>query len=111
MKYVNYILAAIFILSGSAKLLGLDFEIEAFQRWQLPLTFMYIVGLLEVAGGAALVANILKKYAALGLSLLMIGALVTHFQHNEWPMFAIAGSILIASCANAFSIWFRQPNQ
>jgi putative oxidoreductase len=35
-KLVAMLLAAIFLLSGGAKLAGLDFEIAAFQRWGYP---------------------------------------------------------------------------
>ena len=43
-KMINYILALIFILSGGAKVAGLEFEIVAFERWGYPMWFMYLTG-------------------------------------------------------------------
>ena len=105
MKIITYILALVFIASGGAKLAGLDFEIQAFTRWGYPIEFMYFIGLAEVAGGLALVLNILKKYAAIGLSLVMVGAIGTHVIHNEWPMLAIATVIFILSVLLSRELW------
>ena len=46
-KILIYFLAAIYFLSGAAKLAGLEFEITAFERWGYPLWFMYFTGLAE----------------------------------------------------------------
>lgn len=105
MKIIPYILAIVFLLSGGAKLAGLEFEIQAFTRWGYPIEFMYFTGLAEVAGGMALVLNILKKYAALGLSLIMVGAMGTHVLHNEWPMLAIAAVIFALSVLLTKDLW------
>ena len=109
MKIITYILALVFIASGAAKLAGLEFEIQAFTRWGYPIEFMYFTGLAEVAGGLALVFNILKKYAAIGLSLLMVGAMGTHILHNEWPMLAIALVIFVLSVFLTKELWRATP--
>lgn len=88
-----YVLAAIFLLSGGAKLAGLPFEIAAFERWGYPLWFMYAIGAAEVAGALALAINFLRHLAAPALSLLMLGAIGTHILHAEWPMMLIASTI------------------
>ncbi|MFN2348017.1 MAG: DoxX family protein [Thioalkalivibrio sp.] len=62
-RIVSWILVLIFLLSGGAKLAGLEFEIEAFTRWGYPLWFMYLAGALEVAGGIALMV---PRFLALG---------------------------------------------
>ena len=105
MTIIQYLLALIFIASGSAKLFGLDFELQAFERWGYPLWFMYLTGLLEVVGGLAIAANILRKFAALGVTVLMIGAIGTHVLHQEWPMLAVASSIFIMGVVYTRHLW------
>ncbi|MBT8448296.1 MAG: DoxX family protein [Gammaproteobacteria bacterium] len=109
LKIITYILALVFIASGAAKLAGLEFEIQAFTRWGYPIEFMYFTGLAEVAGGLALVFNILKKYAAIGLSLVMVGAMGTHILHHEWPMLAIALVIFVLSVLLTKDLWRAAP--
>ena len=98
-KILNLLLAAIFILSGAAKLLALEFELAAFERWGYPLWFMYFTGLVEVFGGVALLVKRISALAAAGLSLVMFGATSTHLMHGEWPMLALASIIM------ALSLW------
>ena len=107
---LNYLLAAIFLMSGGAKLAGLEFEVSAFERWGYPLWFMYFTGFAEVSGGVALAFDLLKKYAAPALSLLMIGALATHILHQEWPMLVIALGIIIGCSYLTHSLW-KTSNQ
>lgn len=104
-KIMSYILAIIFLLSGGAKLAGLEFEIMAFERWGYPIWFMYFTGAAEVAGGVALAANWLRKFAAPALAGLMIGAVVTHVLHSEWPMLAIAFVIFSLSVILTKNLW------
>jgi putative oxidoreductase len=102
MKAIIYILAAIFALSGGAKLAGLEFEIEAFTRWGYPLWFMYATGAAEVAGAVALLVQRLSALAAAALTALMVGALGTHVIHAEWGMLAIAAVIFALSAWRAW---------
>ena len=104
-KIFIYFLAAIYFLSGAAKLAGLEFEITAFERWGYPLWFMYFTGLAEVAGGIAHAANLLRKLAAPALSALMIGAIATHIMHQEWPMTIIATVIFSLTVLLTVKLW------
>ena len=97
LRVVTYILAAVFAASGIAKLLSLEFELEAFARWGYPISLMYVTGTLELAGAIGLLIRRLSALAALCLAALMLGALATHAMHAEWPMFVAA--LLIASLA------------
>jgi len=91
----SMVLAAIFFLSGAAKLAGLEFEIQAFERWGYPLWFMYLVGFIEVSGAAVLLIKSLRAVAAAGLGLFMIGPVVTHVLHAEWGMMVVAIAIML----------------
>lgn len=94
MKVLALVLALVFALSGTAKLAGLDFEVQAFARWGYPLWFMVAVGAAELAGAAALLVRRLSALAAAGLAALMVGAVSTHLLHAEWAMLALAMTIL-----------------
>lgn len=89
------LLAIIFLLSGGAKLVSLPFEVEAFARWGYPFWFMYLTGVLEVAGAIGLLLPRLSALAGACLAGLMVGAVLTHVIHAEWPMLVVAGSIML----------------
>ena len=87
------LLVLIFLGSGLAKLSGLEFERVAFARWGYPLWFMYLTGLIEVLAGLALLWRRITALVAAGLGCFMIGAVLTHALHAEWPMMALATAI------------------
>lgn len=94
LRIVSIVLALIFLASGGAKLLALDFEIEAFERWGYSLALMYAIGVLEVAGGIGLLVHRLSALASTCLAALMIGAVSTHVMHDEWVMFVVAAAVM-----------------
>lgn len=94
MKVITSILSLIFILSGGAKLAGLEFEIQAFERWGYAPWFMYATGAAEVVGGLTLWWRRWSGLSAAGLSALMVGAAGTHLLHGEWGMLFLASAIL-----------------
>lgn len=88
------LLVIVFLGSGAAKLASLEYELVAFARWGYPLWFMYLTGGVEVLASAAL---LLRRYTALvaaGLGFFMVGAVVTHALHAEWPMMGLATAIM-----------------
>ena len=93
-RYIRRIIMLIFLASGTAKLLALDFEIAAFERWGYPYWFMYLTGVLEVIGGMGMLIPTLGGITALALAGLMVGAVGTHLINAEWPMAAVAIGIL-----------------
>ncbi len=104
-KYLTYLISIIFLISGTAKLLSLDFELMAFERWGYPLEFMYFTGIAEVTGSLAVLFNFKRKWALAGLCCLMLGAVATHMLHNEWPMLLIASLILMATSYMTLTHW------
>lgn len=104
-RILRYLIAIVFLLSGSAKLAGLDFEVVAFERWGYPSWFMYLTGAAETAGGVALLLNQLTKLAAPALALLMIGAISTHIRHQEWPMLMVALVIFGGCLVLSRNLW------
>ncbi|MGY0155992.1 DoxX family protein [Edwardsiella tarda] len=96
MRVLRAILAVIFLLSGVAKLMALPFEVAAFERWGYAIGFMYVVGLAECAGAVGLLLPSVRRLAAGGLILLMLGALQTHLRHAEGGMAVLAALLLLA---------------
>ena len=101
-KLLTYLLALVFFLSGAAKLLGLEFEIQAFERWGYPLWFMYLSGVIEVAGAIGLLLPRISAAVAVALALFMTGAVGTHLIHSEWPMSMVAGCLMLAMACLAW---------
>ena len=99
---LNLVIAAIFLLSGGAKLAGLEFEIAVFERWGYPLWFMYLTGALEVLGGVGLWVKRVSALAAACLAALMIGAVATHILHSEWGMLVAATVIMGLAATRAW---------
>ena len=60
-----------------------------FIRWGYDVNFMYIIGFLEGLGAVGLWIPKLRKWAAVGLVGLMIGAVYTHLTHHEAPHIAL----------------------
>lgn len=94
-KLVTTLITLIFVASGGAKLLGLEFELDAFERWGYPIWFMYLTGIIEVAAGSAIWIKPLRFIASVGLNGVMIGAMTTHLVNSEWPMLGVALAIFL----------------
>lgn len=110
-RIIVFLLAFIFLASGGAKLAGLDFEIEAFQRWGYPLWFMYATGAFEVLGAILLLVRRTMTPTAAVLAAFMIGAVGTHVVHREWGMLAVAGMIMILLARHAWRTAQQQRPQ
>lgn len=100
-KALSVVLSLVFLASGGAKLAGLEFEVVAFERWGYPLWFMYLIGVVEVAGGIGLLVSRLSALAGAGLATMMTGAMATHVMHAEWGMLVAAAVIFTLSAARA----------
>ena len=77
------VLAGTLLLSGAAKLFGAKPIAQSFEDWGYPRTFMYAVGIAEVAGAIGLLVPETRRVAALGVTALMGGAIATHVSHDE----------------------------
>jgi putative oxidoreductase len=68
--------------AGSAKLLGTPEMAEGFTRFGLPLWLMTFIGASEVAGAVGLLIRPLASWAAIGLAVIMVGAVVLHLRYD-----------------------------
>lgn len=72
------LLAISMILGGTGKLAGVQELHVSFKSMSLPAWFGYLIGLLEVVAGIALVFNSYRSYAALTIAPIMVGAAYYH---------------------------------
>lgn len=89
------IISLVFGIAGLAKVLGLAFEVEAFERWGFPGGFMYFVGILEIAGALGMWMRKLASFAALCLAVLAVGAVVTRLVQAEWIAAVVTSVVLV----------------
>lgn len=85
-KAMSMFLAVAFLLTGSVKIAGVEMMIESFRNWGYSSTFMYLIGVLEIAGAVMLLLPHFRLYGATLISVLMIGATFTHVRAGEWVM-------------------------
>lgn len=98
-------LGAIFIYTGYGKLTNIGATSSAFAGWgyPAPMFFAYLVGLVELLGGAAVLLGVYTRFAAKVLSVVMIFALLTvHWRLGEplmmWALpLALLGGLLAIS--------------
>ena len=87
-----------FLFAGGAKLAGAKPLIEQFDEFGLPLWLMRAIGILEVAGAIGLWINALAFWAALGLGLLMIGAVGNHIKAGHPFARSAPAAMLLLLC-------------
>jgi DoxX-like family len=100
---LEVVLALVFLLAGGVKVAGAKQSLQIRDSLGVDARLWTIVGALEVAGAlgllAAFVVPALGIAAAVGLSLLLIGAVVAHGRANDLRGSAPALILLIVSVA------------
>jgi putative oxidoreductase len=69
-------LGLLFVLAGLVKLSGMPFMVELFTTLGFGQWLRYVTALVELAGGVLLISGRMEYLAALGLSVIMVGATV-----------------------------------
>ncbi len=95
------VLGGMFIMAGGAKLMGEHSQVEHFSQWGYPVWFLYVTGLIEVAGGICLFIPKAQFYGIVILSITMVGAALTHLRAHEMsafpvPLVLLAGLVTLA---------------
>jgi putative oxidoreductase len=79
-KIIYYILLVLvsagFLMAGYMKLIADPTQIQMFTLANLPLWFMYFIGVCEILGVIGLWLSKTQKWAAWGLQIIMLGAIV-----------------------------------
>lgn len=82
-RNILWVLATTFILSGLLKFSGSPLLSESFVNWGYPAAFVYLVGVVELAGGLLLLNRHTVFFGGIILALEMFAAFFTHFVHGE----------------------------
>jgi putative oxidoreductase len=99
---LQILMAAAFVLIGVVKFVDPSWA-RNFARWGYPDGFYMVIGALEAAGGLALLVPRLTSYSAAMLSVIMIGASLTHWLHGEMaritpPLMYLAILVIVGVC-------------
>jgi len=73
-------------MAGGSKLAGAQMHVESFTHYGLPVAFMYFIGAAEVAGAIGLWISRVSALAAMGLVVIMLGAIIMHVIHDPIMM-------------------------
>jgi uncharacterized membrane protein YphA (DoxX/SURF4 family) len=92
------LMALTFLAAGAGKVGAVKPSPENFARWGLSLTVMRAVGVAEVLGAIGLLIPRAAPFAAVGLCLLMLGAIRTGVTYKE-PLHIALPALLIALLA------------
>ena len=97
---LKYILTIAFVFAGGAKVFKAKPMVEQFREFGLPVLAVVVVGVLEVLGAIALWLPGLTVFAAVGLFLIMLGAVANHLKvKHAFKMYApslILGLLILA---------------
>ncbi|MGH9629114.1 MAG: DoxX family protein [Bryobacteraceae bacterium] len=104
--WILQVLAALaFLMAGVSKLAGAPDMVAVFDQVGIGQWFRYLTGLLEVTGAVGLLIPRFTYYAALLLSAVMIGAILSHLTVvSGSPAAAIVLLLITATIA-----WLRRP--
>lgn len=100
-KALTIVLAVIFLISGGAKLAGLEMMQQQFQNWGYSVLFMYLVGAFEVVSAVLLLLQSTRFYAAILIMVVMAGAIFTHVRAGELPLAVVPLLILFLAAVIA----------
>lgn len=103
---VQAVLAVGFVMAALPKLTGDPAMVELFDAVGVGQWLRYVVGVLEIAGAIGLLVPRLCGLAALGLSLLLIGASLTNIVALGASPAIPIGYLLLA----AVVVWFRRAS-
>jgi uncharacterized membrane protein YphA (DoxX/SURF4 family) len=75
---LSLLLALVFFMAGGVKLLGRPALVHEFQQIGIGQWFRYFTGTLEVVGAVGVLIPRFSRWAALLLTVVMIGAIIAH---------------------------------
>ena len=103
---VRLLSGLVFVVAGIPKFAMHSWEAGHFRTYGLPLpdAFVCLIGVIEIAGGLALLAGVGTRPVALLLGAVMVGAIVTSgIGQGEWiPSLTLAPALLAAM---AYLLW------
>lgn len=86
MKYVTWaamtIVTLVMLMGGAMKLMGNPMATASFATLGLPAVFGTFIGVCEIAGAVGLWVRRTSLFAAIGIAIIMIGAIYYHIMHT-----------------------------
>ncbi|MEM7438187.1 MAG: DoxX family protein [Pseudomonadota bacterium] len=76
------LVSLVMVMGGVMKLTGQEMALASFSTLGLPVWFGMFIGVCELAGAAGLWVKRTSALAALGIALIMIGAIYYHVMHT-----------------------------
>ncbi len=107
---VSVLLAGLFLFAGLPKLLTPAKVGPMFVQFGFALWFMTFIGVCEVLGGIGLLIPRLAALAAAGLSIIMIGAVITMVTHHQ-SMQAITPLVVLVLLIIVGSMRFKEARE
>ena len=96
---LSALLALTFLAAGGSKLAAAPYQVQLFAMLGFPGWFMYVTGIIEIAGAIAL---LIPRYAAAGAVIIicvMLGALASVLVHAQMSL--IPGTVVMLALAVA----------
>ena len=106
LNIITILLIIAFIGAGFGKLMRTDMMVDSFDRYDIPLGLMLLLGFLELSAAIGLLIPKVRLFAATGLSIIMAGAVVVHIYHDE--MEQLAGPLVLFVLLIAFITMRKQ---
>jgi putative oxidoreductase len=106
--------AAAYLAASIAKLSGSSRMVQNFTHFGYPVWFMYFIGAAELAGALGLLFGglahrILPRLAALGLMVIMLGAMASHAMHD--PILRVLSPLILFAMLAGFLYVGRSDKQ
>ena len=95
---LRVLMAGLFLFAGFAKLSGQPQMVESFSLLPVGQWFRYVVGLMEIVGGVAVLVPSVSGLGAVLLLVVDLGAFFAQvlFLHEDWIHTIVIGTILVA---------------
>jgi uncharacterized membrane protein YphA (DoxX/SURF4 family) len=103
---LQILVGVLFVMLGVMKFRDPSW-VRNFARWGYPDGFYMVVGVLEAAGGVAVLIPSLASYGALLLMAVMVGASLTHLVHGETQRLSVP-LVYLLFCAGV--AWLRRKS-
>jgi uncharacterized membrane protein YphA (DoxX/SURF4 family) len=94
-RAVLVVVGLFFMMNGFFKASGADQAVTTFQSYGYADWFRVLIGVIELAGGLALMFRKTFFYAAVLLTVVLVGAVVTHINHSESAMLPMPLALIV----------------
>lgn len=91
------LVSLVMLAGGASKLMGVEMALQSFATLGLPAWFGVFIGLCEVAGAIGIWIKRTSILAALGIAIIMVGAVYYHVMHTP-IVEGVAAFVVLVLC-------------